>query len=431
MFYKWISFFILFASSSCLSQQTLQEKDAPYDSLVYGQHKSGYEDLEPAMGGSKSVRANLATDDEYKRAWIKIDRSKKLFKRYYKFKNLLKKKYNLALGLDYMFLNQYASFSFSDRQASSGIFRVYTTWTAFKKSDQLEGSLIFKFENRHNIGSGVTPRNLGYEAGAALSTASFKEFQWGLTNLYWKQLFRRNRVGFVIGQMDPGDWVDLFPLLDSYRYYLNEAYFNSPAMALPNQGFGLAGQIFVIDRYYLKGGIHDANGEPNKFGGYILESFFNTREYFSWIEAGWSPQYQVLAGESIHLTYWHQDARTSTGSSESRGWCFSASTFWPKRWHPFIRIDISEGNAALMRRLLIAGLGINVNLYDYLGLAFNWGSPVDKSKRDQFAIEVFYNLQLMQHVNVTPDIQLTFNPSFNPDKSVVGIYSVLRIRYAM
>ena len=57
-------------------------------------------------------------------------------------------------------------------------------------------------ENRHNIGTGVTPRNLGYEAGAALSTASFKEFGWGLTNFYWKQSII-DKYFFVVGIMDP------------------------------------------------------------------------------------------------------------------------------------------------------------------------------------------------------------------------------------
>jgi porin len=415
----------LFAQDS-----TIYNNIVPYDSIKVGEHKSGYQDL-VTIGGSKSVNADLVSDDEYKSAWLDTDLAKEVFTGYYKFKRHLKDEYNLAIGMDYMFLNQYASFSYSDRQAASGIFRIFGTWVAFNIPNDMQGSLIIKVENRHLIGSGTPPRQLGYDAGSALSTASFKVFNWGITNFYWKQLFFGEQIGIVIGQMDPGDWVDLFPLLDSFRYYLNEAYFNSPAMALPNQGLGVAVQGFITDQFYLKAGLHDANGEPNKLGGYNFNSFFKTREYFTWIEAGWSPQFKPSTPQSIHLTYWHQDAREDAGKTESWGWCFSASTIIDANWYPFIRIDMSNGNAALMRKLVMLGTAINVSGHDYFGVGFNWGGPVDESKRDQYGIELFYSFQITQHLNVTPDIQLTINPSFNNEKDIVGVYSVLRIRYAM
>ena len=426
----WAVVCISIADSLFAQDSTIYNNNVLYDSLKVGEHKSGYGDLK-TISGSKSVNSNLVSDDEYKSAWLDTDLAREAFDGFYRFKRQLKNDYNLAVGMDYMFLNQYASFSYSDRQASSGILRIFGTWVAFNIPNDMQGSLIIKVENRHLIGSGTPPRELGYDAGSALSTASFKVFHWGITNFYWKQLFYDDRFSIVIGQMDPGDWVDLFPLLDSFRYYLNEAYFNSPAMALPNQGLGAAIQGFITEHFYLKAGLHDANGEPNKLGGYNFNSFFKTSEYFTWIEAGWSPHYQPSTPQSIHLTYWHQDARESAGKSESWGWCFSASTVIDDNWNPFVRIDISNGDAALMRKLVIVGTAINVKGHDYFGVGFNWGGPVDESKRDQYGIELFYSFQLTQHLNFTPDIQLTINPSFNPDKSMVGVYSVIRIRYAL
>jgi porin len=426
----WILIFKIVFASFSFAQESSSESNGAYDSIKVGEHRSGYEDLK-TLGGSKSVNANLVNDDEYKSAWLETNLAKDIFDNFYSFKRHLKEEYNLALGVDYMFLNQYASFSYSDRQAASGIFRIFGTWVAFNIKNDMQGSLIIKVENRHLIGSGTPPRQLGYDAGSALSTASFKVFHWGLTNFYWKQLFYDDWFSFVIGQMDPGDWVDLFPLLDSFRYYLNEAYFNSPAMALPNQGLGVAVQGFITEHFYVKAGLHDANGEPNKLGGYNFNSFFKTQEYFTWIEAGWTPQFQPMTPQSIHLTYWHQDAREDAGKSESWGWCFSASTVIDYIWQPFIRIAISSGDAALMRKLVIIGTAVNVKGHDYFGVGFNWGGPVDESKRDQYGIELFYSFQLTQHLNFTPDIQLTINPSFNNEKDIVGVYSVLRARYAM
>jgi porin len=69
---------------------------------------------------------------------------------------------------------------------------------------------------------------------------------------------------------------------------LKEAYFNSPAMALPNQGFGISGLIYITPDIYLSGGIHDANGDATNFLVNNMNSFFTQKEYFTWIEAGYN-----------------------------------------------------------------------------------------------------------------------------------------------
>ena len=254
-------------------------------------------------GGANSTGADLKSDDIQTGSWLAQSLSEKIFAGYYEGKRKLKDKYNLALGTDYMFLNQFASYSFSDRQASSGIFRFFGTWEALNVQDKLYGALVFRIENRHLIGTGLTPRNFGYETGSALSTASFKDFDWGMTNLYWKLIFGRHRGSVIAGIMDVGDWVDLYPLLNAYKYYLNEAFFNSPAMALPNQGLGLAGSIQFISDFYFSGGISDANGELTYFVADNFRSFFDVREYFFWVEAGWDRTGNISDGYSVHLTY--------------------------------------------------------------------------------------------------------------------------------
>lgn len=397
-----------------------------------GGHHSGYDKID-VTGGSKAVDANLVADDEYKQAWFDWHMMEDVFDGYYyDFKRKLKKDYRLAIGSDYMYLNQFASFSYSNTQATSGIFRFFGHWRLFGKSDETHGSFVFKIENRHNMTSGVPPRNLGYEAGSALSTASFKDMGWGLTNFYWKQIFKDKWLSIVVGQMDPGDWTDLFPQLNSYVFYMNEAFFNNPGMALPNQGFGFAAKSYLYKQnIYVEAGIHDANGEPNISFSYIFDSFFNTREFFSWIEAGWEPSDKLSLGEGIHLTYWYQDPRTEANTKESWGFCFSASRYIGSGLNPFIRFAYSEGDAAIMHHLAIVGLVANFYRHDYMGIGINWGGPSDTSKRDQYGLEAFYSFQITQHFNVTPDLQMTVYPSFNPDKDVIGIVSVLRLRYAI
>jgi len=416
------------------NKDSLRQKEK--DTILPGKSLSGYESLH-VVGGQNSVDADLKNDDVFKDAWLSINYSKKIFASYYDLKRKLYKKTGMAIGLDYMFLNQYASFSYSDKQAASGIFRLYGTWEIFRKKANTHGALITKIENRHTIGTGLVPRNLGYEAGSALSTASFKDFDWGLTNFYWKQAFSKqangnHRIALVVGIMDPGDWVDLYPLLNSYKFYLNEAFFNSPAMALPNQGLGAAAVYNFVSNFYVSGGIHDANGEPTNFIFDNIDSFFTQKEYFTWIEAGYKKtSTDYTDGNSVHLTYWHQDARSEKDLEESYGWSFSASKVFPKGITAFLRADISNGNAPVLHHIIATGVTLKPWKHDILGFGFNWGGPSDRSKRDQYGLEVFYALQLTQNLNIMPDIQFTINPSFNTDKNLIGVYSVIRLRYAM
>ena len=77
----------------------------------------------------------------------------------------------------------------------------------------------------------------------------------------------------------------------------------------------------------------------------------------------------------------------------------------------------------------MAGLGIHRRSHDVFGIAFGWGRPYEAELRDQKTLEVFYRLQISQNVGITPDLEVLFDPSRNPDESVIGIFS-LRVQFA-
>ncbi len=416
-------FFSLSFVQPAFAQDTSQTQKAEQKSKK--EFKSGYENI-PVTGGSTSVAAELVNGDVVKQPLVHFHLLCKALRPYYRFKEGLNRKHGIALSTDYIFLNQFATFSFEDRQAASGSFRMYGTWKVFGSADKTAGSLVFRFENRHRIGPGLTPRELGFSTGSALSTASFKEFGWGITSLYWQQLILNKRFALVFGQMDPGDFEDLHPLLNAWTAFQNDAYFNNPTTALPQQGLGVVLRTFLSDQVYLEGGLHDAKGTPNKIG---FDTFFKTREYFTWIEAGFSPGgVEEAAGQSIHLTYWHQDPRAEAGTAESWGAAFSASLKVKNRWIPFIRAGYSEGGAALMRWIVGAGVGIRLRGHDLLGLASSIGGTEDASQRNQITSELFYRLQFTDNLELTPGLQWTINPAMNLEKDFIAVAAVLRLR---
>ena len=151
-----------------------------------------------------------------------------------------------------------------------------------------------------------------------------------------------------------------------------------------------------------------------------------------WVETGWDFTDSVMNGQTAHLMYWYQDPREVANTEGSWGLDFSvAKDLFGGRYTAFVRGGFAEGNAPLMKDILVAGATVKLVKYDVLGFGVNYGKPNVAGARRQFGTEVFYSIQLTEHLNITPDVQFTFNPSFNDQKDVIGIYSVFRLRYAL
>lgn len=184
--------------------------------------------------------------------------------------------------------------------------------------------------------------------------------------------FFSKRFAFATGQMDPGDFEDLHPLLNAWTDFMNDASFNNPTTALPQQGLGIVGRAFVSDHVYLMAGLNDANGVPTSID---FSSFFGVREHFTWVEVGWAPRVSThVAGQGVHVTAWHADARTEAGTPETWGVAFSAAQEIGKRWLPFVRagysprVDADVESPVLLSAMVSVGVGIDVRTDDRLGV---------------------------------------------------------------
>jgi porin len=383
---------------------------------------------EPDSPHNKAVESELARDDTVKPAIFPIDHVHSRFTHLYKFKEDVNDRFGLAWAVDYSILYQHASFTQSGRDTgSSSVFRILGTWLRFGELDKTSGNLVWKMETRNPIFGNPTPRDMGFDTGSALSTANYKELDyWGITDLYWKQRFKGGRYAFLAGHMDPGDWADQYPMLNAWTSFTNDAFYNNPTEAIPKRGFGLVGQVFFTNNMYVLGGVHDANGKDGKLD---LSSFWSTREFFSWVELGFrGSRRDVNASHNAHVHFWHQDRREDAAVEASKGLVFTYSVITRNDNVAFVRAGYSRGDAAQMRRFI--GVGFTRKFFgrDTLGLATSWGSPPDKSLRNQVTSEVFYRVQVTQNLTFTPSIQLTYKPSLTLEKDWVFIPG-LRMRF--
>lgn len=403
-----------------------QENDPPSSVSTIGeQSRSIYTDI-PQFGGPTSVGGQLAEDATVVPQY-RLQGLQDHFEPWYRFKERLNQCHGLQFNIDESIFYQVATDSLGETDAAGGLVRVYGQWELLGRGSDDPGMLVFKGENRHRMATAVTPFDLGFEAGSIVPTGTFfSEFDFGVTNLFWKQYFFDRQLAVAIGRIDVTDFVDVYAMLNPLTHFINLSFSTNPTIAVPNQGLGIAAGAMLTDRFYLQGGFSDANGQPTLAG---FDTFFDNSEYFSYFEFGATSSQDRIYLDNIHATLWHTDARAAAGTPEGWGVAVTAQKFICDKWLPFFRFGYSDGDAALMQTTFSTGIGVQRENRDVAGIGLSWGSPADGSLRDQFTSEAFYRFQLTQFLAVTPDVQLIVDPALNPGTDVIGFFGI-RLRAA-
>jgi porin len=179
-------------------------------------------------------------------------------------------------------------------------------------------------------------------------------------------------------------------------------------------------------------GIADTNSHPTDP---FQDSFFDDHEYFTHAEIGWTSARDNAYLDNIHLTFWHVDERDAAAVNDGWGINFSAAWWFGDAWLPFLRGGFAHDGGSLLEKSVSVGIGYQpISARDVFGLAFNWGEPnsdtFGSGLDDQFAIEGFWRIQLLEHLAVTPSIQWLGNPALNPDEDSVWLFG-LRARFEL
>lgn len=329
-------------------------------------------------------------------------------------------KYGLLLAADYQALYQHATESLGEDTAAGGVARFYGQWMPFKRKRDSPNiaQLVFKVENRHNLGTDIAPQELASQIGyAGLTAVTFSDAGTLLTNLYWSETFDANRLAFVAGIVDVTDYVDVYALVNIWTDFNNYAFTTNPTIPAPNQGLGAAVRWRFTPHYYFFGGLADANGDPSDPGD-ALKSFFDVHEYFYHAEFGWIGSYENRFSDNAHITVWKVDDREAAGVGGGWGVALSFSRLLHDRWTPFVRAGYSDGGGAPYERLISAGVGYHLNKRDdFVGFGASWGRPPTESTsgeaKNQYTIEAYYRVQVLPHLQIVPDVQYIRDPAFN------------------
>jgi len=274
------------------------------------------------LGGPGSVQEQTRQNREQRTNGLK------------KFGDRLKTDYGLSLGADYNFLPQVASNSPGENAAASGVFRIYGHWKPFNRNSPGSGSLVFKVENRHLLGTDISPQALGPKIGVAGITAvAWSDAGWILSNLHWIQAFSDNRFAFTAGIIDVTDYVDVYGLGNLWIDFSNQAFNTNPTIPTPGQGLAAAVSCLFTPNLYVLGGAADANGDPHDPAHSF--SSLGDGKLFKHIEFGWIGSFENRFADNIHITFWQVDDRVEADVEGGWGTALSLSHTVGQRWLPF------------------------------------------------------------------------------------------------
>ena len=323
--------------------------------------------------------------------------------------------------------------------ASAGVARFYGSWNLVGLESGNTGGLVWKVEHRHAY-SDLSPKEfsfigngLGY---AGMIGPAYSDQGARLTNLYWKQKLNGGKTSFMVGFLDTTDYVDTYALASPWTGFTNLAFSTGGgSIGLPDDGIlGLAAGHMLTDNFYMVAGVADGKGRSDEpFDGF--DTLFNDHKLFTTFELGWTASQDQIYTDNVHLTAWHLDGDTQhnlTNKDSGQGINFSASYFATEQLMPFVRGGFSEGDVALYDRSLTVGIGYFGlgKPTNNLGFAVNWSHVNDNLEHaygvddsEQFTAELYYNMQLNDYIQITPDIQYIKDPAFSNKSStwVLGL----------
>jgi len=328
-----------------------------------------------------------------------------------------KERLETRTGLSYGFDNQTQYLGTdSDRSpsdAASNVARFYGTWTATGRGTPDDGALVFKVEYRSALAGKISTQALGPSLGyAGVFSSTYSDAGLVLTNLYWRKHFAAGRGGYVIGQVDSYDYVNVNSLASPWTAFTNLAFQQQPTFAGPAQGLGAAVRWRLNDNWQVLGGFADANGDPSEPLN-AAQDFFGDYETFKHIAIGWNPNWHDRYDRSLQLTFWQVDAREEAGVEGGHGLAFAASSR-RGNWSPFLRAGYAKDAGRPLDRTISVGTGYKARGgNDLAGLGVSWGRALDSS-RDQYTLEGFYRLELTDFLQLTPQIQYVVDPANDP-----------------
>ena len=254
-----------------------------------------------------------------------------------------------------------------------------------------------------------------------------------LPELAWQQSFDAGRMVALAGIINQGNYLDANAYANTGRgQFLNSALINSMVLPLPAYGYGVNLQWQPsTDWYTMLGYSVGSSSAADK-----------PKEDFTW--ETWSVQWELgyAPGDVIGLgpgIYRIQpfvgrsggavqgglgvNLQQQLGKNSPFGW-FGRFGYGGSEVSGGAKAQVGTG-FVMQAPLKYAGWVPQLS-NDLLGVGFVWSQPSATTKtvyhNDEYLLETFYTLQLSPTSRLQPDLQIVWNPAFNPDAGPAVVF---------
>jgi porin len=348
-----------------------------------------------------------------------------------------------AYGLRYS-LAQTATFvNMTDVLQGDNVLGFYTfdlamKWTVFNSADSsTAGWLSAQIEAKTGLGVGGDDQSARSNLGTLTSPTGIWSSHngWRIPELAWQQSFGHGEVVVLAGMVSQGNYLDVNSYANSGRgQFMNSGLINSMVLPLSGYNPGVNLQWQPVNDWYVMFGASVGNASP----GTAPWSDF-TSDYWSTIwEIGYMPNDVLGLGPGVYRI---QPFLARAGGPTQGGLGFNLQQQLgkdqPFAWFGRFGFGGDEVTAGASAQVG-TGFGMkgplhHVGLFpsrknDTAGIGFVWSQPSASSStvahENEYVLEAGYVLQLTPTARLQPDVQVVWNPTYNPDASRAVIFQL-------
>jgi porin len=313
----------------------------------------------------------------------------------------------------------------------------FTKWAVYE--DPIAGTagwLSVELEAKEGLGGAGANQNAKTNIGMLTQPQGTISSHTGIRipEIAWQQSFARGAFVAVGGVMDQGNYLDANTYANTGRgQFLNSALINSMVLPLPSYNFGVNLQWQPASEIYTMVGASAGDAGA----GQAPWTDFSWQHWSVEWELGYAPRDFLGLGPGVYRL---QPFLAQAGGPTQGGIGFNFEQQLghksPFGWFGRFGVGGSQVSGSASTQIgtgfVMEGplehLGLVPKLTnDYTGIAFVWSQPSATSKtiyhHNEYVAETFYTLQLTPMMRLQPDLQIVWNPAFNPDP---GPYTIVQ-----
>ena len=246
-----------------------------------------------------------------------------------------------------------------------------------------------------------------------------------LAHFAWTQKLLDGNVELSVGQLGLKIMIDQ----NDYAGWDRVSFISGPLSGnqvrnFPIAALGVDTTAHLTDDLQVSMVVADADGYP------FYPDFKSFGRRFVYIPGFvYTPEICGLGKGRYEVNFSHVEQTERFGGTgpSSSVWLFSFQQELSPQLSGFFRFGTGDGRRTTVQQSLATGvvftqfLGYN---NDWLGVGFMWQDPSDGTRRDDYGMEMFWRSQLTENIQLTPDVQLYFDPSRNPNRDIEAAFGL-------